>query len=79
MLENMFGISVSRFRILLTTIKQRPKVVRHIIFTCVVSYNMLRTHQGGADRASIPGNDVSTLQKTTSFMWGVLAGQRDKV
>ena len=34
--ENVFVILVSRFRVLLGTLEQRPKVVRDIIFTCVV-------------------------------------------
>ena len=42
--------------------KQRPKVVRDIVFTCVVLHNMLRTHQDGADRAPTPANDVAALQ-----------------
>ena len=33
-----------------------------IVFTCVVLHNMLRTHQGGADRAPTPGNDVAALR-----------------
>ena len=31
--------------------QQRTKVVRYIVLTCVVLDNMLRTQQGGADRA----------------------------
>ena len=42
--------------------EQRPNVVRDIILTCVVLHNMLRTHQGGADRAPTPENDIATLQ-----------------
>ena len=34
---------------------------RHF-FTCVVLHNMLRTHQGGADWAPNPANDVAALQ-----------------
>ena len=30
--QNMFGILVSRFRVLLGTMEQRPKVVRYIVF-----------------------------------------------
>ena len=44
--ENSFGILVKIFRVLLTTMEQRPKVVRHIVLTCVVLHNMLRSHQG---------------------------------
>ena len=58
--ENTFVILVSSFRVLLGTIELRPKVVRDIVFTCVVLHNMLRTHQVGADRA----NDVAALQES---------------
>ena len=39
--------------------EQTPRVVRDIVFMCVVLHNMLRTHQGGADRARNPANDVA--------------------
>ena len=42
--------------------EQRPKVVRDIVFTCVVLYNILRTHLGGADRAPTPANYVVALR-----------------
>ena len=44
--ENSFGILVKRFRVLLTTMEQRPKVVRDMVLTCVILHNMLRSHQG---------------------------------
>ena len=47
LVENAFGILVGRFRVLLTTMQHRPKVVRDIVLTCVVLHNMLRSHQGG--------------------------------
>ena len=61
-IENAFGILVSRFRVLLGTMDQRPRVVRDIVFTCVVLCNMLMTQQGGADRAPTQGNDVAAEQ-----------------
>ena len=47
--ENSFGILAKRFRVPLTTMEQRQKVVRDIVLTCVVLHNMLRSHQGAAD------------------------------
>ena len=59
--ENMFGILVSRFKVLLGNMDQRLRVARDIAFTCVVLHNTLRTHQGGVDRAPTPANDVAAL------------------
>ena len=62
MVENAFGILVGRFRVLLGTMQQRPKVVRDIVFTCVMLHNMLRSHQDGTGRALISANDVAALR-----------------
>ena len=45
------------------TMEQRPRVIRDIVFTCVVLHNILRTHQGRAERAPTPGNDVADLHR----------------
>ena len=60
--KNSFGILVNRFRVLLTTMEQRPKVVRDIVLTCVVLHNMLKSHQGGADRPPTPADDILAPQ-----------------
>ena len=62
MVENSFGILVRRFKELLTTMEQRSKVVRDIVLTCVVLYNMLRSHQGGADRPPTPADNIQPPQ-----------------
>ena len=60
--ENSFDILVQRFRVLLTTMEQRPKVVRDIVLTCVVLHNILRSHQGAADRPPTPADDIQPQQ-----------------
>ena len=62
MVENAFGILLSRFRVLLGTMEQRPKVVIYIVFTCVVLHKILIIHQGGTNSAPNPANDVAVLQ-----------------
>ena len=62
MIKNSFGILVKRFRVLLTTMEQRPKVVRDIVLTCVTLHNMLRSHQGAADRPPTPADDTQPPQ-----------------
>ena len=47
---------------MLTTMEQRPYVVRDIVLTCVVLHNMLRRHQGGADRPPTPADDIQPPQ-----------------
>ena len=47
--ENAFGILMSSFRVLLGTMG--PKDVRDIVLTCVMLHNMIKIHQGGAERA----------------------------
>ena len=63
MVQSSFGTLVKRFRVLLTTMEQRPKVVRDIVLTCVVLHNMLRSHQGAADRPPTPADDIQPIQE----------------
>ena len=62
LVENAFAILLSRFRVILGTMEQRPKVVRDIVLTCMVLHNMLRTHQGRAERAPTPIDYIGALQ-----------------
>ena len=69
--KNSFGILVNRFRVLLTTMEQRPKVMRDIVLTCVVLYNMLRSHRG--EQTDHP------LQRTTYNHHRQTRGNRDNM
>ena len=60
--QNSFGILVKRFRVMLITMEQRPKVVREFVLTCVVLHNMLRSHQGGADRPPTLADNIQPPQ-----------------
>ena len=62
MVENAFGILASRFRVLLMTMEQRPKVVRYIVLTCMVLHNILRSHHWGAERPPTPADDIQPPQ-----------------
>ena len=67
-MENGFGTLVSRFRVLLGSMEQRPMVVRDIVLTCMG----MRISQGRADWEQTPVNDVAALQ-TDQVVYGVWA------
>ena len=69
--ENAFGILVSRFRVLLMTMEQRPRVVRDIVLTCEALQNMLRSHQGE--------QRDHQLQQTTYNHHRMTRGSRGKI
>ena len=55
--ENAFGILVSRFRVMMTTIELPPETVRGVVMTCVVLHNILRRQYQGQHGAQQPGGD----------------------
>ena len=55
--ENTFGILVSRFRVMRTTIELPPATVREVVFTCVVLHNILRSQYQGQHGGPQPGED----------------------
>ena len=55
--ENTFGILVSRFRVMLTTIQLPPETVREVIFTCVVLHYILRSQYQGQHGGQQPSDD----------------------
>ena len=61
-MENVFGILMGRFRVLLDKMNQRPEAGRDFVLTWVDLHDMLRSHQGRANRAPTPADDVAALQ-----------------
>ena len=56
--DNAFGILVSRFRVMMTTIELPPETVRDVVMTCVVLHNILRSQYQGQHGVQEPKDDV---------------------
>ena len=54
--ENAFGILVSRFRVMMTIIELPPETVRAVVLTCVVLHNILRSQYQGQHGGQQPGD-----------------------
>ena len=55
--ENAFGILVSRFRVMMTTNELPPETVSEVVLTCVVLHNILRSQYQGQHGGQHPGGD----------------------
>ena len=49
--------------------EQRPRVLRDIVFTCVVLHNSLGTQQGGAERTANTGKDAAAKTDRTGGVY----------
>ena len=77
--ENAFGILVSRFRVMRTTIELPPETVREVVFTCVVLHNILRSQYQGQHGGQEPGEDGDDdVPGDCGLIGGAAGGGQDK-
>ena len=55
--ENAFGILVSRFRVTMTTIELPPATMTEVILACLVLHNLLRSQYQGQHGGEQPGDN----------------------
>ena len=77
--ENSFGILVSRFRVMRTTIELPPATVREVVFTCVVLNNILRSqYQGKPGGQQLGEDDDDDVPGDCGLICGAAGGGQDR-
>ena len=77
--ENAFGIQVSKFRVMRTTIELPPAIVREVDFTCVVLHNILRSQYQGQHGDQQPGeDDDDDVPGNCGLIGGAAGGGQDR-
>ena len=76
--ENDFGILVSRFRVMITTIELPPETVRDVVLTCVVLHNILRSQYQGQHGGQQPGGDDDDVPGDGRLIGGAVDGVHDR-
>ena len=76
--ENAFGILVSRFRVMRTTIELPPATIREVVFTCVVLHNILRSQYQGQPGGQQPGEDDDDVPGDCGLIGGAAGGGQNR-
>ena len=76
--ENAFGILVSRFRVMRTTIELPPETVREVVFSCVVLHNILRRQYQSQHGGQQPGEDDDDVPGDCGLIGDAAGGGPDR-
>ena len=77
--ENAFGILVSRFRVMRTTTELPPTTVREVVFTCVVLHNIPRSqYQGQPGGQQLGEDDDDDVPHDCGLIGGAAGGGQDR-
>ena len=77
--EITFGILVSRFRVMRTTIELPPETVREVVMTCVVLHNILRSQYQSQPAGQQPGeDDDDDVPGDCGLIGGAAGGGQDR-